>query len=173
MNELEAKMVIMDYVIDDFFIFSTLDKFWQNNIIYDMISILVPESMFPIYERYFSKDNGEALRNLYSKFEIIFNKEKDSSLISDKVSLLNDIFNERYKAEIIKEGQLERISEEQKLAFEVAVINKIKEVVDTELAPFAFKNIESHKNVINKNNTIVYFSILSNFFFQHNGLENM
>lgn len=171
MNELEAKMVIMDYVIDDFFIFSTLDKFWQNNIISDMISILVPESMFPIYERYFSKDNGEALRNLYSKFEIIFNKEKDISLISDKVSLLNDIFNERYKAEIIKEGQLERISEEQKLAFEVAVINKIKEVVDTELAPFAFKNIESHKNVINKNNTIVYFSILSNFFFQHNGLE--
>lgn len=66
---------------------------------------------------------------------------------------------------------MERISEEQKLAFEVAVINKIKEVVDTELAPFAFKNIESHKNVINKNNTIVYFSILSNFFFQHNGLE--
>lgn len=171
MNDLEAKWVIMDYVIDDFFIFSALGKFWQNDIISDMTGILVPESMFSIYERYFSKDDGESLKSSYSKFEKIFNKEKDEGLIADKISLLNDVFNARYKAEIIKEGQLEKISEEQKLAFEAAVVNKIKEVVGTELAPFAFKNIESHENVVNKDDTIIYFSILSNYFFQHEGLE--
>ena len=171
MNELEAKWVVMDYVIDDFFIYSVLGKFWQNNIISDMINIIVPESMLPIYERYFSKDDGKSLISSYSEFEKIFNKEKDNSLIADKISLLNDIFNERYKAEIIKEGQMEKISEEQKATFELAIKNKIKEVVDTELKPFAFKNIDSYENVINKENTIIYFSILSNYFFQQNGLE--
>ena len=171
MNNLEVKWVIMDYVVDDFFVFSVLGKFWQNNIISDIINIIVPGSMFPIYERYFSKDDGKSLIKSYYEFEKLFNKEKDINLITDKISLLNDIFNERYKSEVLNEGQLEKISEQQKLDCEVAIKNKIKEIIDTELQPFTFKNIDSHKNITEKNNTIIYASILSNYFFQQNGLE--
>ncbi len=171
MKELEAKTMIMDDVLDDFFVFSVLGKFWQKDIISDMIKELVPESMFYIYQRYFSKDDGKLLSSLYFEFEKIFNKEKDNSVIMDNISLLQDVFNERYKSEIIKEGQLKKISEEQKSDFETAVKNRIKKIVDTELRPFSFKEIDSYENAINKDNTIVYAAVISNYFFKQKELE--
>ena len=169
-EESEAKTLITEDIVDDFFIFSVLSQSWQNSRISDMVDILVPDSMFSIYNRYFSKDDGESLKKLYSQFEKLFSNEKETKEHVERIALLNDVFNERYKSEIIDKGQSEKITEEQKLRFEESIKNKIKDIVDTELKPFVFK-FKKEDEIINKENTLIYASILSNYFFQQDAIE--
>lgn len=171
MNELEAKWLITDYVVEDFFIFTSLDKFWENNVLSEMVSILAPDTMFPLYSRYFSNDNRDSFVKLYTDFEKLFNKEKSESNVNEKISLLNDVFNERYKSETIKQGELEKISDDDITKFSNILISKIQEVNDTELSAFGFKYPENDGKIIEDDNTIVYVDVISSCFFQHNSSE--
>lgn len=170
MNEGEVKHVVMYHVIDDFIIFMSLDRYWEHDIISNIIEQLSNGSMFPLYDRYFSKDDGVSIKNSYSEFNKIFTREKTEGLLEEKISILHDVFNKRYKLETIKAGDQERITEEQKENFAKLVIEKIEKVND-ELKSFNFKNNDNDL-IVEKNDTIIYGSILSNYFFQYDGLES-
>ena len=170
-EENEVKTLVTEDIVDDFFIFSVLSQSWHKSKITDIVDTLVPDSMFPIYNRYFSRDDGKSLKKLYSRFEKIFSNEKNTEEHVERIILLNDIFNERYKSEIINRGQIEKITEEQKLRFEESIKDKIKDIVDIELEPFIFNAQKADDEVVNKENTLIYASILSNYFFQQDAIE--
>lgn len=166
MDEGEAKWMIMDHVIDDFFVFIALGKFWEKDSIENVIEILAPKEMFPLYDRYFAKDNGENVKTLYAEFEALINKEKDVTLIDDKITILKDIFNKRYRDETIKEGKERKITDEQKEWFAKKVTEYLTEINATTLSPFKFNNADVDTAVTLLPRQIVYHSILSHYFFE-------
>ena len=165
MNEGEVKWMIIEHVIDDFFVFVSLGKFWQKDLIDTVINALAPEAMFPLYDRYFAKDNGERVRKLYAEFEALINKEKDEELIDEKISILNDIFNQRYRDETINEGKKKKITEEQKDWFTKKVIDNLTHINEETLKPFQFNNDDSKTEFITLQRQIIYHDLLSYYFF--------
>jgi len=165
MNEGEVKWMTIEHVIDDFFVFVSLGKFWQKDLIDTVINALAPEAMFPLYDRYFAKDNGETIKKLYKEFEALINKEKDEVLIDEKISILNDIFNQRYRDETINEGKKKKITDEQKDWFTKKVIDNLTQINEETLKPFKFNNDDSKTEFITLQRQIIYHDLLSYYFF--------
>ena len=166
MDEGEAKWMIIEHVIDDFFVFVSLGKFWEKDLIDTVINTLAPETMFPLYDRYFAKDNGETIKRLYAEFETLINKEKDEELIEEKISILNDIFNQRYRGETINEGTKKKITDEQKEWFTKKVVDYLAEIKSETLQPFKFNNDDSKTKFITLPRQIIYHDLLSYYFFE-------
>lgn len=166
MDEGEAKWMIIEHVIDDFFVFIALGRFWEKDLIENVVDVLAPKSMFSLYERYFAKDNGERVKKLYEEFESLINKEKDKNLIDEKISILKDVFNQRYRDETINEGKEKKITVEQQEWFTKKVIEYLKEVNTTALSPFKFSDDDSETVVIQLPRQIIYHDLLSYYFFE-------
>ncbi len=166
MDEGEAKWMIIEHVIDDFFVFIALGKFWEKDLIENVVKVLAPHSMFSLYDRYFAKNNGETVKKLYAEFEALINKEKDEELITEKISILGDVFNKRYRDETISEGKEKKITAEQKEWFTKKVIENL-EVINTKiLTPFKFNEDDLETAVISLQKQIVYKTLLSYYFFE-------
>lgn len=165
MNEGEVKWMIIEHVVDDFFVFVSLGKFWEKDLIDTVVNALAPEAMFPLYDRYFAKDNGDGVKKLYAEFESLINKEKDEKLIDEKISILNDVFNQRYRVETINEGKKKKITDEQKEWFTQKVISNLNEINAETLKPFKFNHDDSKTEFITLQRQIIYCDLLSYYFF--------
>lgn len=166
MPESGARFIIIDSVIEDFFVFVSLDKFWENDLINNVIDILAPQSMFSLYNRYFSIDKGKRVKKLYSDFETLINKEKDEIIIDEKISILNDILNKRYTEEIINEGKKKKINDNQKEWFKKQIIDNLTNIYTETMKPFKFNNDDLDTPTITLSEKIVYSEIVSYYFFE-------
>ncbi len=166
MEEGKAKWMVMDHVVEDFFIFISLGKFWDKKLLNDTIAFLAPSTMFSLYDRYFSRDNGTSVKSLFLEFESLINKEKDEKFIVEKISILNDVFNERYKNETLKEGEERKITQEQKEWFSLKAKECVDKVIKNELSSFAFRK-ENNENciTISKERSTICICTLSEYFF--------
>lgn len=165
--EKDAKWVVMDYVIDDFFIFSAIGKYWDKDSINEVVEKIATKTMFPIYERYFSKDDGTTVKKLFTEFEALFTSIKDENFINEKISLLKDVFNERYRNEIILEGEHEKITSEQENWLSQKFTDFIKETVNETLSPFSFKSKDEQTALtFDVQKSPIFTLILTGFFFK-------
>lgn len=122
----DAKCVIIDTVIKDFFVFTALKSHWNNEMIANIIKALIGDSTFSLYTHYFSDNNinFDLLFNQYNS--LFFNEENDSS--SQQYSeLLKDVLNEKYKHEEIESGKKNIITDDTRTQFE----NNIRDTFET------------------------------------------
>ena len=121
----EAKCVIIDTVINDFFVFTALKSHWNNEMIANIIKALIGDSTFLLYTHYFSDNkNFDVLFNQYNS--LFFNEENDSS--SQQYSeLLKDVLNVKYKHEEIESGKKNVITDDTRTQFE----NNIRDTFET------------------------------------------
>lgn len=166
MPESGARYIIIDSVIEDFFVFVSLGKFWDNDLINNVVDILAPQSMFSLYNRYFAMDNGKRVKKLYAEFESLINNEKDEGFIDQKISILNDIFNKRYTEETINEGKNRKITDEKKEWFTKQVIDNLNNIYIEKLKPFEFNTDDSDTPISTLNKEIIYSEIISYYFFE-------
>lgn len=172
MPESGARFMIIDSVIEDFFVFVSLGKFWETDLINNVVDILAPQSMFSLYNRYFAMDNGERVKKLYSEFEALINKEKDVKFIEEKISILNDIFNKRYTAETINEGKNKKITDEKKELFTGKVIDILNNVYNESMKYFKFNNDDIETPIIMLEKEIVFSGIISYYFFEEKNFND-
>lgn len=164
-TEKRVKCLIMDSVIEDFFIFVSLSKYWEYNEINNVVEILAPKSMFYLYNRYFAQDNGEGIKKLYSEFEILINKEKEEKIIEEKMLILKDVFNKRYRDYIIYEGKNKKITDEQKEWFAKKVKDNLSIICNETMNPFKFYNEDLNSPFFTYSKIIVYRDIVSYYVF--------
>ena len=168
MPESGSRFMIIDSVIEDFFIFVALGKYWDIDLINNVVEILAAQSMFSLYNRYFAQDNGERIKKLYSEFEMLINNEKDVKFIDEKISILNDVFNKRYTNEIVTEGKKKRITNEKKEWFTKQVIDNLTNIFTETLSPFRFNSADLDTPILTLSEEIVYSEIISYYFFEDN-----
>lgn len=122
----DAKCVIIDTVIKDFFVFTALKSHWNNEMIANIIKALIGDSTFSLYTHYFSDNNinFDLLFNQYNS--LFFNEENDLS--SQQYSeLLKDVLNIKYKHEEIESGKKNIITDDARTQFE----NNIRDTFET------------------------------------------
>ncbi len=169
MNEGEAKWIIMDYVILDFFVFTAINKYWNSSDISEIIEYLEPDSMFILYNRYFSDKDVTSLINMLKEYNRWFSRDEDK-LITERISALRDVCNERYKKETIESGENRRISEEKMRTFTESVKKTITDFVNAELSDFSFKTRKEDNIELNEKQ-LIFACVLSDYFFTPEGVD--
>ncbi len=171
MEDGEAKSVIIDNVTDDFLIFRTLSEFYDEKTIFSIVDIVAPQSVFPLYSRYFSNNGTEKLKSLFSEYVSAFGYKLDKDTVDEKVSMLLDIFNSKYKAETIKEGLEHRITNEEINKLKIDVTQEINNIICNSLSAFSDKEFKEPNSSTLLQKTLFFRCRLSEFFFKQNGLE--
>lgn len=135
-----AKFVMMDTVINDFFVFTALYKYWNNDQITEIIVSLFGDQTFSIFTYYFSNNNDNTFITLIKQYDSLFFGLGDPVFYQQKSELLKDILSEKYKREEIASGKENEVTDVTRIRFEKnieeAFQDKLKEnsyLFDSEL----------------------------------------
>ena len=128
MKEGEMKTIIMDGVINDFFVLVSLENLWSEEDIMNVICNISPNNSFSMYSSYFTKDD-KGIITLLSEFQTIFCSRTSSSDLSEKIDLLRNVLYEKYKTEEINAGRDEQITEEDKAKFTKFIEDEFKQII--------------------------------------------
>lgn len=169
MNCGEAKCIVMDSVILDFLVFTAIDKYWNPSDVSKVIEYLVPDSMFTLYNRYFSDKESPYLKKMLKEYNEVFSKDEER-FMTERIAVLRDVCNEHYKRETIKFGDEHRITDEKKRKFTEDVTQRIGDFINTELYDFSF-DTDSEELVQLKEKELIYVCVLSDYFFTPEGVD--
>lgn len=139
----EAKCMIIDSVILDFFVFTALSDVWKEEELIKIVDILIPNGMFSIYTRYFPNENFEHLKANYRQFTEIFSNKFDEDSLNDKLLLLKSVLDKKYKIEEITEANDNPITEEMLWDFKEHCLQTAVPYATSQFATFAFKDNNS------------------------------
>ena len=135
-----AKFVMMDTVINDFFVFTALYKYWNNDQIIEIIISLFGDQTVSIFTYYFSNNNDNTFITLIDQYDYLFFGLGYLVFYHQKSELLKDILSEKYKREEIASGKENEVTDVTRIRFEKnieeAFQDKLKEnsyLFDSEL----------------------------------------
>ena len=107
--EKEAKCIIMDGVIEDFFLLSSLFKYWSSEQIKEIVFALYGKNSFSVYNHFFGRSGY--LLSLIQQYNTLFFTPKEESFHREKVEMLKEIINQKYKEEEIASGKKHLITD--------------------------------------------------------------
>ena len=168
MEEENAKWMIIDSVVADFFILTGLFRYWDRKSILDIVNVIIPESMFSFYSRYFPDSEFKSLRSMASEFVKLFFPYIPEEMVLEKLYLLKDIFDEKYKTEAIMEGTENSITPEQLEKLSADVIAEMDSIVGRYPLLKSFGYYEETDTIIEKNNILLANIMIPNFLLQDN-----
>ncbi len=131
-----VKTVVYESVITDFFVFTAMYRYFKKDDLLKFINILEPNSTFSLYEKYFGKE--DYLEKTIKEFSLFFNITDD--VILNKVSLLKDVLNTKYKQEVIKKGDVDKITDEMKKDLSDKVLNECKLITQEKFCDLRIKS---------------------------------
>lgn len=148
-GEVNAKTMITGSVIDDFFTFTAICSFWEDEQISKVLDVVSHNSIFTLYNRYFNDENMTRGKTLYRDYIKLFAKDEGEKALTDELLRIKEIFNQRYR----KELQVEAVNHDIKSE----ALDKIKLLVNKEFTDIADKNlaefkVKSNENINIKNN---------------------
>lgn len=147
MEELKAKWIQMEYIIDDFLILSSINRFWDRESLMRIIQYITEGSMFSLYNRYFSSQRKNYIEELDKDFCSFFTSGKTTQRDDYKYKTLLDVCNTCYKKEQLKEAQADQLTEENKRKFADESIQCITDYVDETFSLFAFYPAQHNTNI--------------------------
>lgn len=133
-----VKTLVIDKVVEDALIFLSLNKYWEKNKILKIVNIIASDSVFSLYNRYFSSENQNGFVKLYSDFNKIFAPNEKE----DKIEVLKEVFDQQYKMELKKTEIEHKISVGQLNLYSDKIKKKISSLYGEYLSAFDFQNID-------------------------------
>ena len=166
----EAKWVIIDTVILDFFVFTALNAVWKEDELKRIIDILIPDGMFSVYSRYFPSENMNAIKTNYQQFNEIFSEKLDDDSLNTNILLLKSVFDKKYKAEEIADAENNPITEDMLDDFNEHCLHTAASYASTQFSIFAFKKVESDDEatppICEKKNVTIFRTVLPSLLFK-------
>lgn len=166
----EAKWMIIDTVILDFFIFTALNAVWKEEELAKIVDILVPKGTFSVYNRYFPNENMESIKTTYQQFNEIFSEKLDDDSLNANLLLLKSVFDKKYKAEEIAEAESNPITEGMLGDFKEHCIHTAALYADSQFSAFSLKNDLSDEKdippICEKKNIVVFKTIVPSLLFK-------
>lgn len=164
----EAKWIIIDAVILDFFVFTALNAIWDEKELTKIIDTLIPQGMVSVYSRYFPNENFEQIKADYQQFNEIFSYKLDNSSLDNAILLLKSVFDKKYKAEEIVDAKNNPITEDMLLNFKEHCMHTATLYASSQFSAFAFNNNaleETAFPVREKKNFTIFSTVISSFLF--------
>lgn len=157
MEENKAKWMIIDNAVTDFFIFSAISKFWEREFLTKIVETLFPGGMFSIYSRYFSDKEGQSLIEAYNVYNDLFGSKLKESQVKERISVLKNVFDERYKQEELADGIKNAITAEDIEVLKNTATNIVNSVIETSFAHFSLQQSKKESNPLQCKEHIAIF----------------
>ena len=166
----EAKWMIIDTVILDFFMFTALNAVWKEEELAKIVDILIPKGTFSVYNRYFPNENMESIKTTYQQFNEIFSEKLDDDSLNANLLLLKSVFDKKYKAEEIAEAESNPITEGMLGDFKEHCIHTAALYANSQFSAFSLKNDLSDEKdippICKKKNIVVFKTIVPSLLFK-------
>lgn len=170
MNLEEAKWMIIDTVILDFFVFTALNAVWEEEELAKIIDVFVPHGIFSVYSRYFPNENMESIKAGYQQFNEIFSKKMDDDSLNANILLLKSVFDKKYKTEEIADAANTPITENMLGDFKEQCLHTVTSYATSQFSCFAFNSDTADKEnpfpVCEKNNVTVFETVVPSLLFK-------
>lgn len=151
-GEANSKTMITGSVVDDFFTFTAICSFWEDEQIAKVLDVVSHNSIFTLYNRYFNDENMTRGKTLYSDYIKLFSKDEGEEALNDELLRLKEIFNQRYRKELRVEAVNHNITSEALDKIKFLVNEKFTNIVDKNLIEF---KVKSNENINIKNDILV------------------
>jgi len=165
----EAKWVIIDTVIFDFFIFTALNAVWKEEELSKIIDTLIPDGMFSVYSRYFPSENIEPIKQIYQRFNELFSDKLDDDSLNENILLLKSVFDKKYKAEELAEAENNPITEDMILDFKEHCLRTSTTYSSSQFSKFVIKENGAEDNnassIIEKKDVTFFSTIVPSLLF--------
>lgn len=166
----EAKWMIIDTVILDFFVFTALNAVWKEEELAKVIDIIIPNGTFSFYNRYFPNENMESIKTAYQQFNEIFSDKLDDDSLNANILLLKSVFDKKYKTEEIADAENNPITEDMLGDFKEHCLHTVTSYAASQFSCFAFKGDISDKEnpapVCEKKNVAVFKTVVPSLLFK-------
>ncbi|MBD5104257.1 MAG: hypothetical protein HDT47_05280 [Ruminococcaceae bacterium] len=157
----EAKCLIIDDVINDFFVFTAIYICWNNDDISKIVLSLFGNHTFSIFTRYF-RDDDKGIIKLIEEYHSLFFSGKESASAQEKSELLKDILSEKYKKEEIASGKENAVTDVTKNKFIENIKKAFQDKVDENSCLFE-KELQNDKEYVQQKVCICEFTLPSSF----------
>ncbi|WP_371381436.1 hypothetical protein [Sporomusa aerivorans] len=118
-----AKFVIMDYVVDEFFVFYIVTTEYDVNSLITDFNAIISEREFHFCST-FGSNSKERLRNQYKKFlELFYGKNLSDDALIERIDKLDSALGQVYKISELKKASSNDFSE-----FELTISSKIEQI---------------------------------------------
>lgn len=162
-DEGTAKHVIIVDAIDDFFMFTICAQSWNKDKLSQMLNVVEPNGMFPIYQRYFAKESKERTSMLFDDFCKLFAEgEHTHGSHSERLEVLEDVFNERYHQEIIQKGSESTLSEADMNTYAERLCQNGSEFIKNNLLQFPVRITDEEQPLLQNNDCVLLYAQLPN-----------
>lgn len=148
MEELKAKWIQMEYIIDDFLVLSAINRFWDKESLKRIIQHITEGSMYSLYNRYFSSHRQNYVEEIDKDFCSYFTSGKATERDKYKYMTLLDVCNACYKEEQLREAHTEQLTEEDKQKFANESTQCISDYVEEIFECFAFYPGQSEADIV-------------------------
>ncbi len=175
MDTKEAKYLIIDTVILDFFMFTALNDIWKEEELTEIVDIIIPKGMFSIYSRYFSNENSEQLKVSFQQFNEIFSNKLDGDSLNDKILLLKSVLDKKYKEEEIVDSKNNPITEDMLLNFKNHCLQTAVSYASSQFSKFAFKDTTTEETAVSictKKDVTVLSNVVPSFLLKKEDFES-
>ena len=162
-----AKTMIIDAVINDFFVFVALERFYSKDEIKQVIYNISPDDTFSIYTAYFTGD-GMRIIDLFSNFQSVFYNKTEDVEFDEKIDLLRSVLYDKYKTEKLKEGIEEQITDEDKLKFSKLMCDEFNNIINKHSA-LLNSDVEPKGNIIEDG--LIYTIIGPSIMFRESSID--
>lgn len=133
------KTLVYENVLTDFFVFTAMYRYYKEEELLEFINELEPNSTFSLYKEYFGKE--DYLEKTIKEFSSFFNITNDEVL--NKVPLLKDVLNVKYKQEVINKGEIDKITDQMKKDLSDKVLNECKLITKEKFCDLQIKSDKS------------------------------
>jgi len=167
MPQKNAKWMVMENVIEDFYIFCILEWQWEEKSLYNTLKPILSENPFSYFSRYF-EHNEHNTTQLYMDFANMFLfKQIDKEQAKIKVNMLKSVLTRVYKEVEILNSQEKKLSDEELQSY----VAKAKKIFDSELQSvfsyFSNINEDELQYCQYKKISITPLSLLTSFIDEH------
>lgn len=169
MNIKEAKCIIIDSVIFDFFVFTALNAVAREEKLTKIIDILVPSGMFSVYSRYFSNENIKQIKTNYQKFNEVFSNKLDDDSLNANILLLKSVFDKKYKSEEIYNAKSNPITEDMLGDFKEHCLHTATSYASSKFSAFTLNNTVSEvgvSSIFEKKNVKIFSTVVPALLFK-------
>lgn len=160
----KAKWLVLEDVVNDYFIWSLLNVHFDNSSLYKSINEIIKGYEFKFYDRYIGPNDQQRLINEYRVFNHYFLNEKSSDIKTEsQYGRLQIALRQLYKNSIIDQGKSDPITETKVTDF----IQSAKIVLDSQISAVFGKfpkiDNESEDTTITKTVSITPIEIDSSY----------
>lgn len=148
MEELKAKWIQMEYIIDDFLVLSAINKFWDKASLMRIIRHIAGGSMFSLFNRYYSSGRQKYIEELDEEFCKYFASGEKMERDVYKYESLQDVCNACYKEELLKTAQENELKDDDIRGFTDASRKYIEEYTAHVFSHFAFRSTTDKSGII-------------------------